>query len=193
MNQVLKEIRLPAGVSLQLVQGDLTEEQVDAIVNAANSHLQHGGGVAGAISRRGGPQIQVESDAWVRKNGAVAHASPAYTGAGNLPCRYVIHAVGPVWGEGQEDQKLQAAVTGALELADRLSLVSLSFPAISTGIYGFPKPRAARVMLAALQSYFARQSSSQLRQVRIVLFDQTTLSAFTTTWETFFTSHVSQI
>jgi O-acetyl-ADP-ribose deacetylase (regulator of RNase III) len=191
MNQVLKEALLPAGLTLQLVQGDLTEEQVDAIVNAANSHLQHGGGVAGAISRRGGPQIQAESDAWVRKNGPVPHASPAYTGAGNLPCRYVIHAVGPVWGEGQEDQKLQAAVTGTLELADRLSLASLAFPAISTGIYGFPKPRAARIMLAALQSYFARQSSSKLCQVRIVLFDQLTLDAFSSVWDDIFAGDAS--
>ena len=191
MNQVLKEALLPAGLTLQLVQGDLTEEQVDAIVNAANSHLQHGGGVAGAISRHGGPQIQAESDAWVRKNGPVPHSSPAYTGAGNLPCRYVIHAVGPVWGEGQEDQKLQAAVTGTLELADRLSLASLAVPAISTGIYGFPKPRAARIMLSALQSYFARQSSSKLRQVRIVLFDQLTLDAFSSVWDDIFAGDAS--
>jgi len=191
MNQVLKEALLPAGLTLQLVQGDLTEEQVDAIVNAANSHLQHGGGVAGAISRRGGPQIQAESDAWVRKNGPVPYASPAYTGAGNLPCRYVIHAVGPIWGEGQEDQKLQAAVTGTLELADRLSLASLAVPAISTGIYGFPKPRAARIMLAALQSYFSRQSGSKLRQVRIVLFDQLTLDAFSSVWDDIFAGDAS--
>ena len=191
MNQVLKEAHLSAAATLQLVQGDLTEESVDAIVNAANAHLQHGGGVAGAISRRGGAQIQVESDAWVRKNGPVSHARPAYTVAGKLPCRYVIHAVGPVWGEGQEDQKLQAAVEGSLELADRLSLVSIAFPAISTGIFGFPKQRAARIMLSTIQTYFARLPGSRLHQVRIVLFDQLTLSAYSSVWDTTFQSAVS--
>jgi len=191
MNQVLKEAHLSSETTLQLVQGDLTEESVDAIVNAANAHLQHGGGVAGAISHRGGAQIQAESDAWVRKNGPVSHARPAYTGAGRLPCRYVIHAVGPVWGEGQEDQKLQAAMEGSLELADQLSLVSIAFPAISTGIFGFPKQRAARIMLSTIQAYFARPAGSRLHQVRIVLFDQLTLSAFSSVWDTTFQSAVS--
>ena len=120
MNQVLKEILLPAGVTLQLVQGDLTEERVDAIVNAANAHLQHGGGVAEAISSRGGSRIQTESDAWVHAHGPVPHTQPAYTGAGKLPCRYVIHAVGPVWGEGQEDKKLHDVVYGTLAAFSRI-------------------------------------------------------------------------
>ena len=85
--------------TLRLVQGDITERDTDAIVNAANSFLQHGGGVAGAISRRGGLVIQRESDAWVSEHGPVSHAEPAVTWGGSLPCRYVIHAVGPVWGE----------------------------------------------------------------------------------------------
>jgi O-acetyl-ADP-ribose deacetylase (regulator of RNase III) len=183
MNQLLKEATLAGKVAFQLVQGDLTEEQVDAIVNAANAHLQHGGGVAGAIMRRGGSQIQAESDAWVRDHGPVPHTRPAYTGAGRLACRYVIHAVGPIWGEGQEDKKLHDAVYGSLELADQLSLASISFPAISTGIFGFPKERAARIMLEAIQAYFSRQSASGVRQVRIVLFDQVTLSAFSSIWD----------
>ena len=87
----------PSGQRLEIVQGDITGETVDAIVNAANSHLQHGAGVAGAILRRGGYQIQQESLEWVRQHGPVTHAEPAYTSAGKLPCRYVIHAVGPVW------------------------------------------------------------------------------------------------
>ena len=101
MNQVRKEHTFPSGQVLQIARGDITAETVDAIVNAANSHLMHGAGVAGAIVRRGGPQIQVESSQWVREHGLVSHAEPAYTHAGNLPCRYVIHAVGPVWGEGE--------------------------------------------------------------------------------------------
>ena len=170
-------------MTVQLVQGDLTDERVDAIVNAANTHLQHGGGVAGAISRRGGPQIQAESDAWVHTHGPVPHERPAYTGAGKLPCRYVIHAVGPVWGEGLEDKKLQAAVNGTLELADQLQLASIAFPAISTGIFGFPKERAARIILETIRSYFVWQSASKLRMVRIVLLDSATLAAFSVVWD----------
>jgi O-acetyl-ADP-ribose deacetylase len=186
MNQVLKEIRLSTAGTLQLVQGDLTEERVDAIVNAANTHLQHGGGVAGAISRRGGSQIQTESDDWVRAHGPVPHERPAYTGAGKLPCRYVIHAVGPVWGEGMEDRKLHLAVNGTLELADQLNLASVAFPAISTGIFGFPKERAARVILEAIRSYFDRQPGSKLTMVRIVLIDSVTLTAFSFVWDSLF-------
>ncbi len=191
MNQVLKEAQLPAGVTLQLVQGDLTEERVDAIVNAANAHLQHGAGVAGAIVRRGGSKIQAESDAWVRAHGPVPHAQSAYTGAGELPCRYVIHAVGPIWGEGGEDKKLHVAVYGALELADQLNLASVAFPAISTGIFGFPKARAARIILETIRSYFSRQAESKVRLVRIVLIDSVTLSAFSAVWDTLWSDKVS--
>lgn len=191
MNQVLKEAQLPAEVTLQLVQGDLTEERVDAIVNAANAHLQHGAGVAGAIVRRGGSKIQAESDAWVRTHGPVPHAQPAYTGAGKLPCRYVIHAVGPIWGEGEEDKKLHVAVYGALELADQLNLTSVAFPAISTGIFGFPKARAARIILETIRSYFSRQAESKLRLVRIILIDSVTLSAFSRVWDTLWPEKVS--
>jgi len=191
MNQVLKEAQLPAEVTLQLVQGDLTEERVDAIVNAANAHLQHGAGVAGAIVRRGGSKIQVESDAWVRAHGPVPHARPAYTGAGKLPCRYVIHAVGPIWGEGEEDKKLHAAVYGTLELADQHNLTSVAFPAISTGIFGFPKARAARIILETIRSYFSQQAESKVRLVRIVLIDSLTLSAFSVVWDTLWSEKAS--
>jgi O-acetyl-ADP-ribose deacetylase (regulator of RNase III) len=182
-NLVLCEVQLAPGIVLQLVQGDLTQEAVDAIVNAANSHLMHGGGVAGAIAQRGGPQIQAESSAWVRQHGPVPHDRPAYTGGGNLPCRYVIHAVGPVWGDGDEDAKLSAAVRGSLRLADQLSLASIAFPAISTGIFGFPKERAARVILAAIQKYFTQTPASGLRQVRLTLYDYPTVESFRQVWE----------
>ncbi len=186
MSQVLAERQLAGGQLFQLVQGDLTEELVDAIVNAANSYLRHGGGVAGAIVRRGGPQIQVESNAWVQEHGTVSHAQPAYTTAGRLPCRYVIHAVGPVWGEGDEDSKLVAAVNGALRLADHLSLASLALPAISTGIFGFPKQRAAGVILSSVQEYFLQSPDSGLRQVRLTIIDRPTLDAFLEVWRTVF-------
>jgi len=186
MSKVLAEKKFAGGQLLQLVSGDLTEEHVDAIVNAANSHLQHGGGVAGAILRRGGGQIQVESDAWVRQHGPVPHASPACTSAGRLPCRYVIHAVGPVWGEGDEDAKLAAAVDGALQLAGRLSLASLAPPAISTGIFGFPKERAAGVIFSTIQEYFQQNPAPGLHLVRLAIIDRPTLDAFLAAWRTFF-------
>jgi O-acetyl-ADP-ribose deacetylase (regulator of RNase III) len=183
MNHVVLENLFPSGQRLQLVQGDLTEESVDAIVNAANSALAHGGGVAGAIARKGGPQIQDESDRWVLEHGPVRHAEPAYTRAGRLPCRYVIHAVGPVWGEGDEDAKLSAAVGGSLALADKLALGSLSLPAISTGIFGFPKERAARLILSAIYNYLGQNPASGLTQIRLVVIDQPTLSAFQNAWK----------
>lgn len=181
MNKVLVERVLTGGGTLQLVQGDLTAEATDAIVNAANEHLRHGAGVAGAIVRKGGRSIQQESDAWVRKHGPVSHAHPARTSGGLLPAKYVIHAVGPVWGDGDEDARLRAAIHGSLEVADQLKLTSISLPAISTGIFGFPKERAADVMLAAIEGYFAHRKSV-LRLVRLVLFDEPTIRAFTSVW-----------
>ncbi len=181
MSNILKEHTLPSGQTIQIAQGDLTLEDVDAIVNAANEHLQHGGGVAWAILRRGGDVIQDESDAWVRAHGLVSHAHPAWTSGGSLPARYVIHAVGPVWGASEEDAKLTAAVTGCLQVADELGLKSIAMPAISTGIFGFPKERAARVILSAIQSYFVNETS-QIRLVRLVLYDEETMAAFFTVW-----------
>lgn len=178
MNAILRQKTFPSGQEFQIVQGDITREAVDAIVNAANSRLQHGGGVAGVIVRRGGRQIQQESDRWVRVNGPVNHAEPAYTSAGKLPCRYVIHAVGPVWGEGEEDAKLGAAVSGSLRRADELDLASLSLPAISTGIFGFPKERAARIISETIEIYFAEKPESGLKLVRLTLLDQATVEVF---------------
>jgi O-acetyl-ADP-ribose deacetylase (regulator of RNase III) len=183
MSQLLHQHKLPSGRVLQLAQGDLTQEAVDAIVNAANAHLQHGAGVAGAISRGGGPEIQAESDAWVRQHGPVSHAEPAYTGAGSLPSRYVIHAVGPVWGEGDEDYKLDEAVTGSLRRADELGLASIAFPAISTGIFGFPKRRAAGIILDAILAYFEAEPASGLQTVRITLYDAETVATFQMEWQ----------
>jgi O-acetyl-ADP-ribose deacetylase len=182
MTTLLAERQLSGDQIFQLVQGDITAETTDAIVNAANSQLQHGGGVAGNISRRGGPLIQRESDAWVREHGPVSNAGPAYTSAGDLPCRYVIHAVGPIWGEGDEDAKLAAAVTGSLALADQLGLASLSLPAISTGIFGFPRDRASRVIFAAVEGYFEQHPSSGLKTIRLVLYDHLSVEVFLKSW-----------
>ena len=147
-------------------------------MNAANARLAHGGGVAAAISHQGGPAIQEESDAWVRQHGPVSHARPAYTSGGKLPCRYVIHAVGPVWGEGDEQHKLAQAVDGSLALGDELKLASIAFPAISTGIFGFPKDLAAAIFMECIPAYFTAHPGGSLKTVKIVLYDTTTLQAF---------------
>jgi O-acetyl-ADP-ribose deacetylase (regulator of RNase III) len=186
MNQFIIEQSLESGKHLQLIRGDITEERVDAIVNAANAHLQHGGGVAGAISRNGGPEIQIESDAWIQKYGPISHQSPAYTSGGKLPCRYVIHVVGPVWGEGEEDQKMDLAIRGALRLGDKLGLASITFPAISTGIFGFPIERAARITLIAIQDYFQQNAGSGYQVVRVILYDQNSLHVFQEVWKSAF-------
>lgn len=182
MNTVLVEHTLPTGQTIQTLQGDITIEEVDAIVNAANEHLQHAGGVAWAISKKGGATIQKESDAWIRQHGRVSHATPAWTSGGLLPAKYVIHAVGPVWGDGDEDKKLESAVTGSLRVAEGLKCSSIAMPAISTGIYGFPKDRAAKIIFSAIENYFGENSSSELKIVKLVLFDQPTVDVFLQSW-----------
>lgn len=183
MNTILVERNFPTGQTIQIVQGDITIEEVDAIVNAANEFLQHGGGVAWTISKQGGLAIQNESDAWVREHGRVSHSNPAWTSGGHLPAKYVIHAVGPAWGDGDEDNKLEAAVTGSLRVADELKCSSVALPAISTGIYGFPKDRAARIIFSAIEKYFAEKSSLGLKTVKLVLYDQPTVDAFLQSWQ----------
>lgn len=181
MNTLLTEHVFPTNQTIQIVQGDITTETVDAIVNAANEHLQHGGGVAWAISKKGGPAIQKESDAWIRQHGPVPHAHPAWTSGGLLPAKYVIHAVGPVWGDGAEDNKLESAVTGSLRVADELKCSSIALPAISTGIFGFPKDRAAGLIFSAIEKYFESHASN-LKVVKLTLFDQETVNVFIKTW-----------
>ncbi len=158
---------------IAVVLGDLTEETADAIVNPANGALAHGGGVAGAIVRRGGEEIQRESlaKAPVPVGGAVV------TGPGRLPCRWVIHAVGPVWGEGGEEAKLRTAVGSALARAEELGLKSLALPAISTGIFGYPKSEGCRVILEEVAGHLKRPAGS-VAQVRLVSIDEETASHF---------------
>lgn len=182
MNTILVERVLPNGQTIQIVQGDITTEEVDAIVNAANERLQHGGGVAWAISEKGGPTIQKESDAWIRQHRRVSHADPAWTSGGLLPAKYVIHAVGPVWGDGDEDNKLESAVTGSLRVADELKCSSTGLPAISTGIFGFPKERAARIILSSIEKYFVDNPTTGLKTIKLVLFDQPTVDVFVKLW-----------
>lgn len=141
---------------IQLVQGDLTELAVDAIVNAANAQLVLGAGVAGAIRTKGGPSIQEECDAI----GGTTVGQAVITGAGNLKARHVIHAVGPRMGEGNEDEKLRLATWNSLLRATENGLTSIAFPAISTGIFGFPKDRCAAIMLRVARQFLEQQSTS---------------------------------
>lgn len=181
MNTILVEKKLPSNQIIQIVQGDITTEEVDAVVNAANERLQHGGGVAWAISKKGGSAIQRESDLWIRQHGSVSHSRPAWTSGGHLPAKYVIHAVGPVWGDGNEEKKLADAVTGSLHVADELKCSSIAMPAISTGIFGFPKELAAKIILSCIENYF-EENKSALKVVRVTLFDQPTVDVFLKSW-----------
>ena len=152
--------------TLELVEGDITEMDTEAIVNAANERLAHGGGVAGVISRKGGPAIQRESDAWVRQHGLVPTGSAAITSGGDLKARYVIHAVGPVYdGTPHSAELLTSAVRAALHKADEHGLKSIALPAISTGIFGYPMEEAARVMLRAAIAYLQGVCPEQSRRV----------------------------
>ncbi len=158
--------------TLRLVQGDITELDVDAIVNAANSQLVLGAGVAGAIRRKGGPAIQAECD---RIGGAPVGGAVITTG-GELKARHVIHAVGPRWGEGGEEGKLRSAVLESLRLADRQGLGSIALPAISTGIFGFPLDLAARIMVEAALEHLRGQAG--VTEVIFCLFGQESHDAF---------------
>ena len=168
--------------TLELVQGDITEMETDAIVNAANEQLAHGGGVAGVISRRGGPVIQQESTAWVRQHGRVPTGSAAITSGGNLKARYVIHAVGPVYdGTPRSAELLAAAVQSALRLADEHGLKSIALPAISTGIFGYPMEKAAAVMLRAAIEYL--EGETGLKRVVFCLYGRRAFEVFVTELE----------
>lgn len=171
---VVAEIAVPgSGVLIRLVRGDITERRVDAIVNAANSHLQHGGGVAGAIVSKGGMVIQKESD----RIGYVPVGSAAITSAGHLPCKAVIHAVGPRMGEGNEEAKLRSAVDSAFLVASSNGFQSLSIPAISSGIFGFPKDRCAKILVEQAIR-FAKNKTSSLKVIEYCIFDDETLDYF---------------
>lgn len=158
--------------TLELVQADITDLDVDAVVNAANQHLQLGSGVAGAIRTRGGPSIQEECN----RIGGTAVGTAVMTGAGNLRARQVIHAVGPQMGEGDEDKKLASAVRSALALADRHGMKSIALPAISTGVFGFPIDRAARIMLTEIQRFL--QGGTKLDRVVLCLYDEEAFGVF---------------
>jgi O-acetyl-ADP-ribose deacetylase (regulator of RNase III) len=161
-----------AGRTLELVEGDITEMETDAIVNAANARLVLGGGVAGAIRRKGGPEIQAQCD----KIGATFVGGAVITTGGNLKARHVIHAVGPQMGEGNEDEKLRNATLNSLKVADENHLRSIAFPAISTGIFGFPIQRCAEIMLSTTIEYLRGETG--LEQVVFCLFGRDNYNVF---------------
>ncbi|MEM3008044.1 MAG: macro domain-containing protein [Candidatus Nitrosotenuis sp.] len=161
------------GKFLKVLKADITERNVDAIVNAANSYLQHGGGVAAAIVRKGGKIIQQESN----KIGYVPVGSAVMTTAGKLPCKAVIHTVGPRMGDENEDDKLKQSIINVLRLATQHGFTTISIPAISTGIFGFPKDRCAKILIGQSKQFLQEERTS-LNTIEFCLFDDETLKYF---------------
>jgi O-acetyl-ADP-ribose deacetylase (regulator of RNase III) len=157
---------------LELLEGDITTLDVDAIVNPANEKLQLGGGVAAVIKKKGGPSIQQECN----RIGGISTGAAVMTGAGKMRFKKIVHAVGPKMGEGDEDKKLAAAVRSSLALADRAALKSIALPAISTGNYGFPMDRAARILLTEVHRYI--QGGTKLQRVVVVLLGEDAWKCF---------------
>lgn len=158
--------------TVEIIQGDITEMDTDVIVNAANVKLIMGGGVAGAILRKGGGIIQDECD----KIGGTHVGGAVITTGGNLKAKHVIHAVGPRFGEGNEDEKLRSATLNSLSLADRHRLKSITLPAISTGIFGFPVDRCAKIMLSTAIEYL--KGKTGIERIVFCLFNKETFNVF---------------
>jgi O-acetyl-ADP-ribose deacetylase (regulator of RNase III) len=166
------------GAELAIIQGDITRQATDAIVNAANSGLMGGGGVDGAIHAAGGPAILEECKGIVAAHGRLPTGQAVITTAGNMPSKHVIHTVGPVWhgGERGEPGLLASAYRTSLELAAAEKLASVSFPSISTGVYGYPVDKAARIALKEAVSFLGKTTS--VKGVVFVLFDSRTFAAY---------------
>lgn len=167
---------------LTLIQGDITEQETEAIVNAANTTLLGGGGVDGAIHRAGGPTILEECKKIRAKQGGCPTGEAVITTGGNLKAKYVIHTVGPVWsgGKRKEDILLHNAYKNSLSLAKDKGIRSLSFPSISTGAYGFPIERAAGIALSTAQDFLKGYT---FEEVRFVLFSQKDLKIYEEAWK----------
>jgi putative ATPase len=160
---------LGGGRVFEVVVGDLLREPVDAIVNAANGQLAHGGGVAAAIARAAGPALEAEGDRIVAERGEVPTGDAVVTTAGRLPFRAVVHAVGPRLGEGDEESLLVRALRSAFERADERGLTSLSFPAVSSGIFAVPLDTCARAYVRAVREHVAAHPQTSLRRLRLCL------------------------
>ena len=171
--QLIDEIRISNDKIIRLIKGDITDQNVDVIVNPANSYLKHGGGVAGAIVRKGGKIIQTESD----RIGFVPVGSSVITTSGELPCQAIIHTVGPKMGEGNEDFKLSKSIHSSLSLASDNSYKSISIPAISSGIFGFPKDRCANILLDE-SIKFLQNNNTSIKIIEFCIIDDETLFHF---------------
>jgi O-acetyl-ADP-ribose deacetylase (regulator of RNase III) len=165
------------GAEFMVVRGNLLEEPVDAVVNAANGRLAHGGGVAGILSRAAGPSLQAASDRIVRDRGTLPTGSAVVTGAGRLPFRGVVHAIGPRLGEGDEGALLTRALSAAFEQANAEGWTSLSFPAVSSGIFAVPLATCARAYVRAARDWLGREPVPALRTLRLCLRDAPVIDA----------------
>ena len=163
---------------LILVQGDITKEEVDAIANAANEQLAGGGGVDGAIHRAGGPKIMEECDEIRSQQGGCPTGQAVITTGGNLPAKYIIHTVGPIWHGGNADEPdlLASCYRESLSLALQHGIKTIAFPSISTGIYGYPTDKASAVSLNAVKEFV--EAHDGIEEVRFVLFDDVTYRCF---------------
>ena len=162
-----------------VVQGDLTQQRVDAVVNAANAHLAHGGGVAAAIVRTGGRVIQEESDQWIRDHGPVEVGQAAVTTGGALQASHVVHVVGPVYRDGADNQGLlTTAVETALDAAESHEIRSVALPAISAGVFRYPRAEATKVIAAAVADWLEAHNAPVLKEVRLVAFDRAAAADF---------------
>ncbi|MGC8972225.1 MAG: macro domain-containing protein [bacterium] len=166
MNRVILEKEID-NTKIKVIEGDITEEEVECIVNPANSYLQHGGGVAGAIVRKGGRIIQEESDIYIRTYGPLPVGKAIITSAGSLKARYIIHTVGPRWGEGDEENKLKSAIINVLELATKKGIKSISIPAVSCGIFGFPQELGTKIIVDTIIDFIKRQKIS-LTEIHLI-------------------------
>jgi O-acetyl-ADP-ribose deacetylase (regulator of RNase III) len=171
-------------VRLRIVQGDITVQETEAIVNAANSSLMGGGGVDGAIHRAGGPAILEECKQIVSRHGRLSTGKAVITNGGNLKAKYVIHTVGPIWHGGKrgEPELLASAYRESLRLAANKEIGSISFPSISTGVYGYPVEQAARVAIGAVADFLTRNRAC-FKEVVFVLFDTKTFAAYSSALE----------
>ena len=177
-----------ADTSITATHGDIKTMPVDAIVNAANVELAHGGGVALAIARAGGPVVDEESRQWVATHGPLEPGVAALTSAGRMPALYVIHVAGPIWREDADNEALLAAATlAAVEIADEIEVTSVALPAISAGIYGYPPDEATLVITETVAEH-AAESASTLRSVRLVGFDQAMTDRFAVALRSLFES-----
>ena len=172
------------GTRLVLVQGDITQQEVEAIVNAANPQLTPGGGVSGAIHRAGGPEVTQAAAKIRRRRGRLPTGEAVITPGGELPARWVIHTVGPVWHGGKrgEPELLAKAYRSCLELARERGIKSIAFPSISTGVYGYPVEEAAPIALSTIRE-FLKGDPGPVEEVRLVLFSSADFDAYRRAWE----------